>query len=481
MKIPSTICILFFLLLGGFFPVVLIAETLTFSFDSINRVTRIDYADGTSISYAYDAAGNRLSLVTQIAPPGDVRPVIQITQPTTNRVYVTTASSISLSGTASDPSGISTVSIASDIGFESDIIGTTSWASGSIPLSNGVNRLTITAANQSGITAEDTLVVVVLSAHAVGLTLFEDDFNENVIDPEKWTHSGNTVLVANQTMNVLTTVTDAGGILQSVPIPINRSGLITISRAVRLHYANSYYVGRFRVAPGDLSPFGVYYANMSWNSPANNASSCYGIYLGRYGANPHTGERREIDTTGPISGIWNIWFDEKMTYDPETGILDYYVNNAHQMTYDVGPLPTNGPANMVLSAQAWGWWTGHEQLFDNLLVMQADDTSLMERDTDGDGMPDWQELLAGTSISDPDSRLELVTQRPQVNFDEGFPIEWSSVAGIYYNVLRATNLVERPAFAPIQLRVPGQPETTVYIDTNAPPAGPSFYQITVDY
>jgi len=36
----------------------------TYSYDSLHRLTRVDYGNGTTIAYTYDAAGNRLTLVS---------------------------------------------------------------------------------------------------------------------------------------------------------------------------------------------------------------------------------------------------------------------------------------------------------------------------------------------------------------------------------------------------------------------------------
>jgi hypothetical protein len=41
------------------------------------------------------------------------------------------------------------------------------------------------------------------------------------------------------------------------------------------------------------------------------------------------------------------------------------------LTYNVGVLPPTNSPTMTLDFTAWGWWTGHEQLFSNLVVSQT--------------------------------------------------------------------------------------------------------------
>jgi YD repeat-containing protein len=47
------------------------AATITYTYDSHNRLTRVDYGNGDTIEYTYDAAGNRLTLkASDTTPPG---------------------------------------------------------------------------------------------------------------------------------------------------------------------------------------------------------------------------------------------------------------------------------------------------------------------------------------------------------------------------------------------------------------------------
>ena len=47
---------------------VLPGSTTTYTYDSLNRLITVDYGNGTTIAYTYDAAGNRLTRTTVVAP-----------------------------------------------------------------------------------------------------------------------------------------------------------------------------------------------------------------------------------------------------------------------------------------------------------------------------------------------------------------------------------------------------------------------------
>jgi len=102
--------------------------------------------------------------------------------------------------------------------------------------------------------------------------------------------------------------------------------------------------------------------------------------------------------------------------------------------------------------------------------------SAVYADSDGDGMNNWQEWIAGTNPTDAASVLRL---QPPVFAPGSVTLTWSSVTNRAYFVERATNLVPAPAFALLQTNILGLPDTTSFIDTNPPASGPAFYRVGV--
>ena len=98
-------------------------------------------------------------------------------------------------------------------------------------------------------------------------------------------------------------------------------------------------------------------------------------------------------------------------------------------------------------------------------------------DTDGDGMNNWQEWIAGTN---PTNALSVLKMLSPSNTTAGPPvITWESVNTRTYFLQRATNLTGPLAFSALQSNLVGQPSRTAYTDTTATNAGPYFYRIGV--
>lgn len=205
--------------------------------------------------------------------------------------------------------------------------------------------------------------------------LFSDNFDDNSIDPAKWTVSGNTVTEASQILQVLTTVTDQPGTAATKDFAISNTGLITVTRRVFLHHDDSVYylgnnhffLGQFVLRFGTLPLVRVEYYDYDYSGPSD--APRHGFFVTRNdkrARDPSIG----ADLSGGIPALWDTWFNEKITYDPATGALVYFVNDVPQISFNVGVMPNTASPTMSMTFQAYGWWTGHQQLFDDIAVTQ---------------------------------------------------------------------------------------------------------------
>ena len=97
-------------------------------------------------------------------------------------------------------------------------------------------------------------------------------------------------------------------------------------------------------------------------------------------------------------------------------------------------------------------------------------------DSDGDGMNNWQEWIAGTN---PTNALSVLKMMMPSTGTSPITLSWESVSRITYYLERATNLGVRPIFSSVQSNIVGQAGATSYTDTNAISTGPFFYRIGV--
>ncbi|MBN1676115.1 MAG: C10 family peptidase [Kiritimatiellae bacterium] len=98
-------------------------------------------------------------------------------------------------------------------------------------------------------------------------------------------------------------------------------------------------------------------------------------------------------------------------------------------------------------------------------------------DADADGFSNWAEYWAGSNPGDSNSFFAIA----HYALAPGGPtFEWPSVSGRTYAVWRATNLNDALPFGILATNLAATPDTNTYTDTNAPGAGPHFYEVEVE-
>jgi hypothetical protein len=120
--------------------------------------TIVATANGSVIVRSNGGRVSRLVAGTGIAPDSTA-PAVAIISPTTSSTLRTSAVSRTLSGTAADDAGVTSVSWSNSAGGEGIASGTTAWKAADIPLAMGTNVITVTARDAAGNTATDQLTV----------------------------------------------------------------------------------------------------------------------------------------------------------------------------------------------------------------------------------------------------------------------------------------------------------------------------------
>lgn len=117
-----------------------------------------NYSEGVHIS----------ATPTEPSPPPDTtNPTVTITQPTSADTYSTQNSSITLGGTASDNVGVTSITWENNRGGNGTASGTDNWSIPNISLQEGENVITVTAHDEAGNTATDSITVTYTNPLAI--------------------------------------------------------------------------------------------------------------------------------------------------------------------------------------------------------------------------------------------------------------------------------------------------------------------------
>lgn len=134
-------------------------------------------------------------------------------------------------------------------------------------------------------------------------------------------------------------------------------------------------------------------------------------------------------------------------------------------TVDVGAFEFPNPATML--SYAWAQQYG-----------LPTDGSADLVDSDGDGMNNWQEFIAGTNPTNAASVLAMTSVVP-VRGLNWVTVKWQSVNTRTYYLQRGTNFGVAGGFSTIQSNIVGQAGTTIFLDAMATNGSSFFYRVGV--
>jgi hypothetical protein len=106
----------------------------------------------------------------------------------------------------------------------------------------------------------------------------------------------------------------------------------------------------------------------------------------------------------------------------------------------------------------------------------ATDGSADLADTDGDGMNNWQEWMAGTVPINAQSVLRLVSL---TRTNSQVTVTWQSVTNRTYALERAIQLGSLSGFLTLATNLSGRANTTTYTDTNTVSSGMACYRVAI--
>lgn len=222
------------------------------------------------------------------------------------------------------------------------------------------------------------LYLGVTGMSAQGALLFSDDFNDNSLDPAKWSAYGTSVQETLGRLELLSNATDDWGRVNSTPIAVNPTGgLITVTKRSYVHsawvdlaneLAESQFRGRFFLLDPTVDPVVTVITNPPYPPSTYRLQSYYWDY--HYNVD-YVGFGKD-QAVGGLPPLWDQWIDEVITYDPVSGATSYDI-----LGDALGAITVYGSGGMTgstlqMSIHPDGWYTGHFIYLDSITVEQAD-------------------------------------------------------------------------------------------------------------
>jgi hypothetical protein len=234
---------------------------------------------------AYDAAGNMGSgtITVTYSTPDVQSPVLTITSPTTGLTFATTASSFTLSGTATDSSGVTGVSwqgpAASGVAVTGGVLTNATWTATGLALSAGSNYFSVKAFDVSGnmgsgaltVTRDNTLPTITIGYPTTAAT-YATNANTITITGTAADNIGVTGITWAGTGTATALSGTTSWSVTNIPL-VTGSNIITMRAYDAAGNMGSGAITVTYTAPTGQTSTALTYATSAWNDPTAGATA----------------------------------------------------------------------------------------------------------------------------------------------------------------------------------------------------------------
>jgi DNA-binding winged helix-turn-helix (wHTH) protein len=231
-------------------------------------------------------------------------------------------------------------------------------------------------------------------------TIFEDDFSGNEFDLQKWMPKRKSVRISEGKAVITMDEMDNGGRLWSSYFPYDPTKPIVATSRLKVHPNKNNdeynFLGEFFLIPkvfqddqseeneldvlktglvdvdtlkSGVLGFGLMY--MKSEHKDENQVPVEGFYMIKPGGRPSsTYAQKHNLISPPIAPIWDNWFEQKIIYNPTTGLIEYFIDNEKKGEFIIGEMSKLKEYKMQLLIEPYGWYTGHSMEIDWIKITQ---------------------------------------------------------------------------------------------------------------
>lgn len=199
--------------------------------------------------------------------------------------------------------------------------------------------------------------------------ILEDDFNDGVIDSNKWITTGNTVTEEDGVLNLQADVTDHVGDARTVEFePVNKMKLEVVHTMHNNTARGYYYFPLVSFGATDASgSFSIIWQRSDYGNDNCNVSDNYNKVM-------VSGFEERCFSVSNITS--SNYYDQQLTsvisYDTGTGIISLDIDNDGVVDFSAtAPEGKRYPIQQI-GLSTYGWWTGHSHKFDNIKLISED-------------------------------------------------------------------------------------------------------------